>query len=194
MPNWCMTAYTIEGNKRTLNRIKNAIERCLSGEFPKEENSAYNWEGNVLNALGIKFKKRNGEHKYCVRGFLYEKPILDDCVLKLNAEEAWSRTDFAELLKRKFPSITVYWVAEESGCDIFQTNDTEGKYYDEKYWVDACVNGNYMSEYFQTEESAYDWICRISGCKNESDVEAFNDRCAEEDSDDYIYVHEFEVV
>lgn len=177
-----MTAYAIEGNKRTLNRIKNAIEH-----HETRENSSEQWEGNVLDALGIKFSN----DRY-MRGFIYESPSLENGVLRFNAEEAWGRTDFADMLTKKFPSLTVYWTAEEPGMEIYATNDADGRYFPERYYVDTCVNGAYESNYFTDEQSVYEWLTEIANCKDASDVESFN--ASVTNDDDYIYVHEFEIV
>ena len=182
-----MVSYAIEGDRRTLKRISEAIKGALKGTIPVSEDSSNNWQGNALTALKIKMRKHDD-----IRGFFYEEPKLDGNVLKVNCEEKWHRGDFAELLARKFPSLSVYWIAEECGCEIYETNDADGKYFAERYWVDTCVNGDYDSEYFETEEAVWEYLTKRAGCKNAEDVEAFND--AVTNGEDFIYVHEFEIV
>lgn len=185
MPNWCMTDYRIEGSKRTLKRINDTIQSFLKGESEPMENSCRDWEGNVLLTL----KCIKDWKKHYVRGFIQEAYIEND-VLCIVAEEAWSRTEFAELLEKHFPSLSVYWSAEECGCEIFQTNDSSGKYFDYRFYVDACVDGEYSSEYFKTKQEALKWIADISECKSEESIKEFNSN----NEDDYIYLFEFEVV
>ena len=193
MPNWCMTAYAIEGNKRTLKRIEKTINKALDGTLAKAvEKSDKTWQGNVLNALGVKFIK-DGSWNVNIRGFFYDKPEMRDGALRFTCEEAWSRTEFAEMLCKKFPSLTVYWMEEEPGFDVYATNDANGKYFYDRFFVDTCIGGEYQSEYFETKEDAYKWISMISECENEEDVAAFNENRQQADSDDYIYVNEFDV-
>ena len=189
MPNWCMTSYTIVGEKSDVQKIHEEIEN-----HPVKEGSSESWQGNILNALGVSYDALENRD---VRGFLYDEDYLGDigdgqAQLRVNFEEAWSRTEFAEVLRQVFPDISIYWVAEEPGCDIYQTNDAEGNFYPERYYVDTCIGGDYQSEYFITEEEAYEWLSQISDCKCEADVDAFNE--ANEGTDEFIYVHEYEVV
>lgn len=187
MANMCMVSYAIEGNRRTLKRISEKINGAMKGTIPEKEGSSNNWQGNVLTALNIQMRPRDD-----IRGFFYEEPKLEGGVLKFNCEEKWHRGEFAELLERKFPSLSVYWIAEESGCGIYETNDADGKYFAERYWVDTCVDGGYDSEYFETEEAVWEYLTNRAGCKNAEDVEAFND--AVTNGEDFIYIHEFEIV
>lgn len=203
MANWASTAYVIEGPENTLNKIWEAIQNpstCV-------EDSSKGWEGNILLSLGIPWEERHVAKEktdgaetvlYCkghyLRGFIDEDYYKDaKGFLHLFAEEAWGLTDFAELLSSKFPDIKVYWTVQEDGAEIYCTNDKEGKYFPERVYVDVCYNGDYYSEYFPDEESALKWLSEITKNKicTEKDVEKFNEDM--EDSDDYIYVHYYDV-
>ena len=186
-----MTSYTIVGKAGDVERINAALEN-----HPVKENSAANWQGNILNALGVNYDELE---KRSMRGFLYEHDYIGeigggDAQLKMLFEEAWCRTDFAEVLRELMPDVSIYWQAEEPGCGIYQTNDSEGGFYPERYYVDTCIGGEYESEYFETEAAAYEWLSQRSDCKCAADVEAFNENRTKADSDDFIYVHEYEIV
>lgn len=197
MANWADTNYVIEGPKEVLKKLYKALEHHETAE-----GSSSDWEGNVLKALGIEWE----EHKmnqtgntvkfegYYLRGFIQDFSWDNDKHIKIYAEEAWGLTDFYRLLEKSFPEIKVYYIVEEPGCDIYATNDSEGKYFSDRYFVDTCIGGDYQSEYFQTEEDVYEWISQISDCKNKEDVEAFNENRRAADSDDFIYIHKFDVV
>ena len=174
-----------------MERINNAIEN-----HPVKDKSSDNWQCNVLSALGMSDEDID---KRPMRGFVSEHEYMGeigdgDAKLKMCCEEAWSRTGFAEVLHEIFPDISIYWIAEESGCGIYETNDSEGGFYPERYYVDTCIGGEYDSEYFTNEADAYEWLSQRSDCKCAADVEAFNENRRKADSDDFIYVHEFEVV
>jgi hypothetical protein len=179
-----MTSYAIEGSKYALDRIYDALEN-----HDVKEGSAQSWVGNVLLKLGIKIDGAR------VRAFYYSGDAkIDNGTLKINLEEAWCRQDFAELIEKKFPSTTVYWIAEEGGCQIYETNDSKGKYFPERYWVDACVNGEYDSQYFEVEEDAFKWVSELAGVdlKTQKDVERWNINA--EDVGDFVYIYKFEVL
>ena len=198
MANWASTSYAIEGPKETLQRIYNAIQH-----HPVEEDSSDAWEGNVLAALGIEWERRelNSEtlkpSGYYMRGFISDDPWWDDNEsLRFDAEEAWGVTDFYVVLEKNLPDIKVFYVVEEPGEGIYATNDKEGKYFPDRYYVDTCINDNYQSEYFIEEKRVYEWLSYLTYGKvrTPEDVDSFNDKADEEISDDFIYVHEFKIV
>lgn len=85
---------------------------------------------------------------------------------------------------------------EESGCDVYCTNDKEGKYFPERYWADTAQDDIYQSEYFVTEEAMYKWLNEKYGVKSEEEVEAWNANYKDSATKDenFIYIHEFEVI
>ena len=204
MANWASVAYVIEGPEDTLNKIWEAVQNpsaCL-------ENSSEGWEGNIILSLRITWEKsyvvkeKTDDSKivlslkgHYLRGFIEQDSCYKDAngFLHLFAEEAWGLTDFAKLLSSKFPDIKIYWTVQENEGEFYCTNDKEGKYFPERVYVDVCYNGQYMVEYFQDEDSAFKWIAKLTDNKicTEKDVENFNEDI--EDSDDYIYVHYYDV-
>ena len=198
MANWASTSYAIEGSKELLEKIEKAIL-----EHPVTEGADEHWEGDILNALGCKWINRDEDRengKY-MRGFTNDVPWwMDDShtVLRFSAEEAWGITDFYEVLTENFPDIKIYWVVEESGEGIYATNDKEGKYFPDRFYVDACIDGEYQMDYFANEESMYKWIADITKnrVKTPEEVEVFNadyeDSAAEDEN--FIIIHKFEVM
>lgn len=193
MANWAWTQYVIEGTKETLEKIEYAINHpdVLKG-------SSEGWEGNALRALNIEWenKKPDGTGKR-MRGFIQQVWWDDDehTVLRFDAEEAWGVTDFDELLLEKFPDIKVYWYCEEPGMGYYLTNDAEGKYFQDKYYADVCINGEYYSDYFIEEEALWKWVSEHSDGKitNQKEVDAFNER-VDGDPDDFINIFEIKVI
>ena len=198
MANWALTDYAIEGPKETLQKIYDAINH-----HSVQEGSSDNWEGNVLNALNIKWESRKVERDgddikfsgYYMQGFITQESVeFGGDAIHFYAEEAWGKTDFNEALEKNISGIKVYWVVEEEGEDIYATNDKEGKYFPHRYCVDTCIKDYYSSNYFVKEEEIYKWLSEITKgeIKSPNDIETFNDN--NEDSDDYIYIHTFDVV
>lgn len=183
MANWCSTSYVIEGDKEILETIEQAFDN-----HPVKENSNENWEGNILAALGIDCENSS------IRGFVIDKSEIKDDIFSFVCEEAWCRTDFAELLLEKFPSISIYWMEEEPGCEVFRTNDAYGVYFPDRYYVDIQINSNWESEYFEEEQDAYNWIRERTGCQNAADIEKFNEEAMKNQTDNYICFHEFDII
>jgi len=178
MPNWCNTDYKIEGDSQALERIKDAIDSASSV-----------WQDEIVENLRVELSI-----DYGLRGYLTSGPDIEDGVLHVTFDEAWGRSDFAEVLKEKFPSLRIYWMAEEPGSQIFETNDAEGKYYTDRFFVDAYIGEDYFAEYFEDAQDAWKYIASISECESEEDVESFNENRRLADSEEYIYIHEFEVI
>ncbi len=177
-------AYAIEGPQEDLKKILGAI--CLAMIDKKH------WtEYNVCEHLGFTEQELDDKR---LGGKIEDEPTFDDGVLRFWAEERWGLQDFEELLRQKFPDIKVYWTVEECGCEIYCTNDKEGKYFEGKVYVDTCINDNYQSDYFKSLEDALKWISNLTDgkIKTEEDIDTFNEESA--DSDDFIGLYKFKFV
>ena len=191
MANMASTSYCIEGGKKDLKRLYKLIDGFMTGkEKPFWEDSAENWLGNVIKALGATEEQMKNNY---LRGFI-ETYELDGDVLRIAAEEAWGTTDFRHILKKLMPELTIYYIVEEPGFEVYATNDTDGKYFTERFNVDACVDGHDYWEYFQEEKETMDYVASLLKKDNitEADIEQWNKEHEEEG--DFIHVHEFEVV
>lgn len=191
MANWAITDYVIEGPTEVLQKIEEAIKH-----HPVQEGSHEDWEGNVIIALNGDINWKPKENHY-MRGFIQQDSVhFDGIILGFAAEEAWGVTDFDKELKEIFPEIKVYWETEEEGEEIYATNDSEGKYFKDRFYVDTCIEGNYESEYFIYESDVYKWLHKITNGKvnTKKKVEIFNEQADKDESEDYIHIYEFTVV
>lgn len=188
MANWASTSYRIEGNNEDLLELYNLCKAFDSGERPvMEENASKEWEGNIVLALGI------DRHKYDVRGFI-QSCELSDGLLSIEANEAWRATDFRHILESHYDSMKVYYIVEEEGCEVYATNDTEGKYFAYRFIVDSCVDGEDAYEEFKTEDEALAYAANRLKRDSASiaDINQWNEE--HEYDDDYICIHEFQLV
>lgn len=191
MANWASTSYRIEGSESDLKKVYDVIDNFVSGKSkPVLEDASTEWEGNIVKVLGAS----DEQLKECyLRGFI-EEYELDGDVIRINAEEAWGATDFRHILGKLMPELTIYYIVEEAGCDVFATNDIDGKYFPEQYLVDAYVKDADYYEYFETKGQMKDFVSSLIGKEDftDEDIEAWNEE--HEDDDSYIYVHEFQYV
>ena len=191
MANWASTSYAIEGNKSDLERMFNVINDFVKSNVkPVEANASKEWEGNIVKALGASEEQMKNNY---LRGFIQTYEIIDG-VLYIEAEEAWGATDFRHLLVKLMPELTIYYIVEECGCEVYATNDCDGKYFTDSYYVDVCIDGDYFSEYFDTEKQVLAYVAQL--LKKEAvtmaEIDEWNE--IQDDSENYIYVHEFEYV
>ena len=191
MANWASTSYRIEGSESDLKKVYDVIDNFVTGKSkPVLEDASKEWEGNIVKALGASDEQLKESY---LRGFI-EEYELDGDVIRINAEEAWGATDFRHILGKLMPELIIYYIVEEAGCDVFATNDIDGKYFPEQYLVDAYVKDADYYEYFETKGQMKDFVSSLIGKEDFTgeDIEAWNEE--HEDDDSYIYVHEFQYV
>lgn len=188
MPNWASVSYRIVGPKETLQKVYDAVQHPVI-----EEGASEDWEGNVLKTLKPDWKQ---EIDIRMRGFIqdYDFTDSDECpYISINAEEAWDKTDFSQELLKILSDINIFYIVEEPGLEVYYTNDAEGVFFPERFYVDTHFNGNDDSECFQTEKDAYHFIAKITkgAIKSKDDLERFNKDNTNED--DFIFMHEYEI-
>ena len=186
MANMASVAYAIEGSEKSLTKILGAICLAVHGD-------SKHWE-EYQTCINLGFTEEELEDKR-LGGEIYEDATIEDGVLRFWAEERWGLQDFEELLIQKFPDITIYWIVEESGCEVYCTNDKEGKYFPERYWVDTAQDDIYQSEYFITEEAMWKWLSEKYGVKSKEEVEAWNAdyEATGDECENFIFIHKFEI-
>ena len=192
MPNWCDTSYKCVGDPkevRKLNSVLKYMEKrktsILSNGFGKM------WLGNLVYKLG-----GNWEELRC-RGEITDFS-LDSNVLTINQQTAWCEQEGVRLIiEQTFPSIKVYYLEQESGCEVFCTNDASGEYFPERYFLDSYEDW----EYFETLDDAAKFVSNIIGHEVEPSVDEIDkaldkyvEEHEEENEDIFYSFHEFKVV
>ena len=192
MPNWCSTAYAIEGDAKEIKSLYELMKRLEDMEKPSVENGfGTTWLGCLVDALG-----KDWHNVHC-RGS-WSCIELEDDVLKFSTETAWSPcNETFDLVLEKYPSLRYYFQAEEPGIGIYETNDEDGTYFSDRYFLDACTpDEEYISEYFEELEDAFQWLEEKAGkpVRSVEDVEALAAEWEEQNEDAFCYLHEFDVV
>ena len=195
MSNTCFTTYkVVSENKKDVTQLFKTIKRLDGRKTPLVKNGWYDpklWLGCLVKALG-----GDPQKVYC-RGTItfYE---MEDDVLTLNTETAWAEmAETRHFIESCFPGMKIYYIEEESGCEIFNTNDSEGIYFKDRYYLDGFEE----SEYFETLEEAAKYVKEIVGHEVEATVKAIDKALSdyveeheEDDPDCYYSFHEFTVL
>lgn len=189
MPNWCSTAYVIEGDAQEVKNLYDLMKGLEEREKPSVENGfGTSWLGCLVDALGRDWNKVR------CRGN-WSNLEMDGDTLKFTTETAWAPcNETFDLVCDKFPSLTYYYQSEEPGMVIYETNDRCGKYFTDKYVVDMCTpDEEYYCEYFSDEASMYKWFEEIfeQPVKSKKDVEEIT---ADWNDDAYCYMNEYKIV
>lgn len=195
MSNTCFTTYkVVSENKKDVTKLFKTIKRLDGRKTPLVKNGWYDpklWLGCLVKALG------GDPNKVYCRGTItfYE---MEDDVLTLNTETAWAEmSETRHFIESCFPGMKIYYIEEESGCERFYTNDSEGIYFKDRYYLDGFDD----SEYFETLEEAAKYVKEIVGHEVEADLKAIDKALSdyveeheEDDPDCYYSFHEFKEV
>ena len=118
MPNICTTDYVFEGEERELNALYNTM------------NNLQNQEKDGLDDLAQALGKESSDLLDCRGGWISLERAGD--TLRTTIESAWTpRYELHTILKETYPTLCIYYKAEEPGCEIYVKNDAEGKYFPE---------------------------------------------------------------
>lgn len=184
MPNWCDTSYKCVGNSdevRKLYPVLKYMENRKTSILPNDFGKM--WLGNLIHKLG-----GNWEELRC-RGEITDFS-LDGDILTINQQTAWCEQEGVRLIiEQTFPSIKVYYLEQESGLGVFNTNDITGEFFPERYFYESHED----CEYFETLNDAKEFISRIVGYNIELSVVAINialddyEKSHKEENEDMFY-------
>ena len=191
MPNWCDTTYKCVGDPkevRALHKVLKYIDRrkttIVRNGFGKW------WLGNLVTKLGGKWED------YRCRGEIVDYSLEGD-ILIITQMTAWCEQEgVRRIIQEKFPGIKVYYREEESGCEIYNTNDLNRTYFPEQY----LIENNNEPIYFRTIEEAAEWVSDLVGHKVEAGStniqEALDEYVeAQKNPEDHFYcLHKFKVI
>jgi len=114
MANICTTNYVIEGKKEELDALYQKMKELQGQDL-----------GQLVEALG-----KNPDEIMC-RGDWSDLERQGD-TLRMTFETAWTPCyEVTQLMKAVYPSLRIFYKAEEPGCEVYLKNDAEGKYFPE---------------------------------------------------------------
>ena len=154
MPNWCFTQYAITGERKEVRSLYNKMKILQERKTPLVPNGfGTTWLGCLVKSPG-----KDPTGVYC-RGQWSNLKLSDGDVLTFDTEHAWSRPcEVEDLIRSRYPSLDIYFLEEELGMEIFQTNDEGGTFFPETVILDDESDG---MEYFTVAEA----LKRISELK-----------------------------
>lgn len=161
MANTCTTQYVFEGDGKQINALHTILKGISESNPGNKGDNSYKSDANWLGYVAEKIISVDYNISLCRGNFFIQGvencPYDDDkLILRLDVTSAWSPcTDLLDKVAEKF-ECSLYWIAEEFGCDLFQSNDTEGRYFaDDTICVDV---ESYGMEYFSTRYDALAYI------------------------------------
>jgi hypothetical protein len=190
MPNWCDTTYKCVGDKKEVRSLYKVLEANSKRKRPRIKNGfGVLWLGCIIDALGEDWEK------YRCRGEVIDCE-LDDNVRTIFQNTAWCEQEgFRQCIEKAFPSIKVYYRDQESGCERYCTNDSNGDFFTDRFFLDNYEGG----EYFENLPDACEYMTKLLGreVNTVAEIEAGIEEYLEEHEDDddvWMSFHEFEIV
>jgi len=160
MANTCFNIIKIEGNKETLSTLKTTIDNLIDN-LTVRNTEKYLDAGvdDLLSVIG--YTPEELENISRREWFTGGHPELENDILTIRTESAWRFQGEAwELVKKKYPDVNIHYQAEELGCEIFETNDTDRIHFKDRFlldWYDE-EKGDGEMEYFETEEDLTEYV------------------------------------
>jgi len=192
MPNWCSTAYAIEGDANEIQDLYKLMKGLEDMEIPSVPNDfGTSWLGCLVDALGTDWQNVRCRGSWsCLE--------LEEDVLKFSTETAWCPSnEVLDLVREKFPSLRYYYITEEPGMEIYETNDDAGIYFPDRYYLDVCTpEEDYYNEYFTELQDVFKWLEDELGqpVKSTADIENLDAQWREENDNSFCNLHEFKVM
>jgi hypothetical protein len=122
MANICITNYVIEGEKKELDALYETMKKLQESGASVEYATGL---GLLVEALG------KDPNEVMCRGGWTELEREGD-ILRMTFETAWTPCyEVTQLMKAVYPSLRIFYKAEEPGCEVYLKNDAEGKYFPE---------------------------------------------------------------
>ena len=191
MPNWCSASYVIKGDAKEVKNLYELMMELQKRKEPSVPNGfGSTWLGCLVDALGEDWNEIR------CRGD-WSNLEMDGDVLKFTTETAWCPCDETfELVCKKFPTLRYFYQSEEPGMAEYWTNDTEGRYFPDKYIADLCTpDDNWHKEYFAKKEDMFKWFEEISGqcVKSVEEILAITEQWDSQNPDAFCNIYEFSV-
>ena len=191
MPNWCSTAYAIEGDANEVEKLYELMKGLQERKEPSIKNGfGTTWLGCLVDALGGDWNK-----VWC-RGE-WDNLQFDGKVLRFSTMTAWSPcNETFDLVCEKFLSLRYFYQSEEPGMVEYRTNDREGKYFPDRYIADICTaDGEYFCEYFTDLSSLFGWLEEIAEqpVKSLQEVDALVEEWEKVNEDAFGNIHEYQI-
>lgn len=192
MPNWCYTSYAIEGQRKEVQSLYSLMNRLEKRKTSLVDNGfGKTWLGNLVTSLGGDWNEIRCRGEWY--NLTYDKTAN---VLRFSTETAWSPVfETFTFVREKYPSLKIYFMATEEGMEIYETNDIEGNYFPERYYLD-CYD---EPQYWLTLDDAVKYISELIGREvkpghiNEA-LEAYTEEQAALGKDVFYSFHKYELV
>ena len=152
MADMCEVTYKLAGDRRAIKTVYEVLRYMERRKTAVVKNRwGKMWLGCMVNRLG-------GDCEACgCRGVIvdYWYEGDDEEVLTIVQETEWrEQAEVRAFLERVFPKMKVYYLENRSGLSAVLTNDEQGRYFEERYFVDSYEDWYFFSTIDEVAEFA----------------------------------------
>lgn len=149
MANICTTCYAAIGDKDAIARLKTDLLATTDPENPENRQP---WLGHYIKSIGLDPDKDLDRCGWLNLWTMQQKVDVspDGTRLDFIIESKWGRCECLESILPSRYGVELYYMEEELGCDVFNTNDATHTVFPEYVIVDSDAYG---MEYY-TEDQA----------------------------------------
>ncbi len=147
MANWCFSKVRVNGSKEQVKELYQMMKNLEDMKEPLVENGfGTSYYANLVHVLG-----GDCENISCC-GFWKELKIIDDNTIGWSDETKYHPVyDVFELIKNAFPDLEVWFITY--GCDFYISNDADGIYFPERFWLMFGEETDYEDRYYPDIQS-----------------------------------------
>lgn len=183
MANTCFSEYIFAGEPRKIATLHNDIKRVLDTPREDKGSDTYVSEPNWLGWLVTDLLHKKWREVYC-RGSIHVANIEYDpehlpAELRFTTDSAWSPCRELFLLLSEKYEVDMYYMSEDPGCELYETNDSIGIYFKARY----VINHDDTTEYTNSEEDAVSLINQWQGTAYTTIDEIQRDPCIRDEYD-----------
>lgn len=183
MANICFTKYVVKGEMTELKDLYAKMIALENGTAPVvNQEVERTWMGNLVNLLGGDW------NNFECRGDFYDVSLNEEKgELRYSVDSSWQElADVREFIGECYPSLTIYFRAEEGGCGIYETNDIGGKYFERHKLSYNNIDFERIENYFFTFQEVLDEASRLFDekiCSREEMQRLFDEYNEESEAD-----------
>ena len=189
MANVCMVSYQCEAKKEQLEELNAVLNllKAMKASVVRNDRGRL-WLGCVVNQLGGDW------HDVECRGEVVDFGYKGGTSLWMEQETDWCEQEgFRKFLENRFPGLKVFYLEIEPGEGWGRTNDSEGKYFPERYYLSSSEGFTFFNSLAEAAAAA----SQILGLDISPDfdvissaLDAFTDN---QDWEDDIYYNFYEI-
>lgn len=197
MANDCFNGIVFYGKDSVvLQKLRCQIERCISSSARNSFPYLFKLNGYTEEEIK-KICDRRDQFYSCDPEISCDGSTY---YFQVDTVTAWTphMEVFETLLQRTYRNrIQFVYIAEESGCGVYENSDRNGTYFKIRYKVSCCHKGIYYDKYFEDYGTMLEWVQNeydgvdMSDSRTTLDIEEKIADLDTLDDEDYFYIGNF---